>query len=514
MNRPLFDAVVLACWPVEDKLLQELGVSPVTTPIAGSSMLERCIGVLVEHGCGRILVVLGEQASGCRALLGDGTRWGCHIHYRNAGKTAPLARLAVQLAARQESVLIASADCVVTDVLPDAAEWALLQADAGGWTGWARVRSARLRPLFAAAGRAELAEAMLAHADLAHPCRSAPVSSATADDMLEATRLMLARAACPAAISRQASRPGIWLGKGVRVHPSATLVAPLYLGDHCLVRAHAVIGPSALIGQGSVIDRGSAVRDSFVADATYVGEGLELDGCLVAGDRLANLRLGQAQQIHDPALLGATTDRPRRVASPAERLFALLAWLVLWPLARWIAGSGAIASCDSGSPLWRRPGQPLQARPLCMRPARSGIDKGAANGWRTHFVHCFHPGLRDVAARRCVLIGATPRTAAGLAALSATHRQVYTGAAVGLVNETLLLGPDGSCAAMSLVGDILAIQPQAALHQLRLLARYGALLADEMLASRKAAHRQQHAYAAIPQPFTGSSNETENHSQP
>ena len=42
-------------------------------------------------------------------------------------------------------------------------------------------------------------------------------------------------------------RPGVWLGKGAELHPSATIKGPAVIGDNCYV------GPEAHIGEYSVI---------------------------------------------------------------------------------------------------------------------------------------------------------------------------------------------------------------------------------------------------------------------
>ena len=72
MRHSPIDAILLACWPCEDVLLNGLEVDPALLVLADKPMLQRALERLVELHCRNILVVLGGERDEA-ALDGRGT---------------------------------------------------------------------------------------------------------------------------------------------------------------------------------------------------------------------------------------------------------------------------------------------------------------------------------------------------------------------------------------------------------------------------------------------------------
>ena len=75
-GRPL--AILFATWSpgAED---DPLGTQNILLPLLDRPMLQCVVERLVRHGCTTLHVVLGDDPRPVKALLGDGTRWGCRI---------------------------------------------------------------------------------------------------------------------------------------------------------------------------------------------------------------------------------------------------------------------------------------------------------------------------------------------------------------------------------------------------------------------------------------------------
>jgi hypothetical protein len=98
-------------------------------------------------------------------------------------------------------------------------------------------------------------------------------------------------------------RPGVWVDEGVRLHKSARLVAPTYLGRNATVQ------PAALITQFSNLERrcqvgeGSVVANASVLPHTRIGRGIDVSAAVVNGSEFVDLRRNVTVRIQDANLL-------------------------------------------------------------------------------------------------------------------------------------------------------------------------------------------------------------------
>ncbi len=104
-------------------------------------------------------------------------------------------------------------------------------------------------------------------------------------------------------------KPGVWIDDGARIHRSARLVAPAYIGRGTRVRAAALISRFSNLERRCLVDYGTAIEDSSVLPYTHVGRGLDLAHAVVEGSRLVNLSRNVAVTIRDANLIGSTASR-------------------------------------------------------------------------------------------------------------------------------------------------------------------------------------------------------------
>jgi len=85
-------------------------------------------------------------------------------------------------------------------------------------------------------------------------------------------------------------RPGVWLGKGAEVAPSADVRGPAIIGDNCHVGAQVVLGEYCVIGANVRIGDNASFQRTVVHDHAFLGPGVRLDGCVLG--RSCDLRQG------------------------------------------------------------------------------------------------------------------------------------------------------------------------------------------------------------------------------
>jgi len=85
-------------------------------------------------------------------------------------------------------------------------------------------------------------------------------------------------------------RPGVWLGKGSSVEPTAVIDGPAVIGDNCSVGAGVVLGEYTTLGSNVRIAEGAEVRRSVISDNGYLGSAVRVEGAVVG--RSCDLRHG------------------------------------------------------------------------------------------------------------------------------------------------------------------------------------------------------------------------------
>ena len=90
---------------------------------------------------------------------------------------------------------------------------------------------------------------------------------------------------------------GIWVGKGVKISESATLIPPLIIGDETEIRPGAYLRGNVIIGRGCVVGNSTEVKNSIILDSVqiphynYVGDSvLGFHSHLGAGSVCSNLK--------------------------------------------------------------------------------------------------------------------------------------------------------------------------------------------------------------------------------
>lgn len=205
-------------------------------PMLGRPLIQRRIESLADCGERDLLVFVGRQQEAVRTLLGNGERWGATIRYRVLDPGNDPIPTAVATAAHE------GIEKVMDPLVPGGASLQSMEAYEAGFRGAADLVVYRDSVFAALSGKI--------------PAFVPP--------------------------GREVS-PGIWVSYESRIHRTARLHPPVYVGTQADVERDAELGPYAVIEQGALIGRGARIRNSLVLPMTLLGEGLEVDDAVIDG---------------------------------------------------------------------------------------------------------------------------------------------------------------------------------------------------------------------------------------
>lgn len=321
-------------------------------PVVGRPLLAHMITLLARHGITDLIITVHYQAAQIRQYFGDGTEYGVRIRYVTESRpmgTAGSVKAAHE-ALRDEPFLVLSGDALADVDLTafqashrdaaaalsmvlaprsDPREFGVAVLDDTGRVrslvekpGWGDVLSDRVNTGIycvdpqvldrVPAGRsvdwaADVIPGLLADDELVHGYVTdrywQDVGSLPA--YLQAQADLLARRAGPEPDGFEL-RPGIWLGEGVELDPTAHLVAPAYLGPFSRIERHAVIGPDTVIGANTVVRDSARIEHCVLLDSCRIDAGAELRGAIVGRNTqaLRGCRVDEGAVVADDCWLG------------------------------------------------------------------------------------------------------------------------------------------------------------------------------------------------------------------
>lgn len=327
-------------------------------PLFDRPLIEHSIRLMAEHGITEIFITASDAGQDMMSYLGNGTRWGVHIHY--SIESEPLGTAgAVKLLQNQinDTFLVFSGDAITDFDISTALD----QHKASGAVASILISSVEDPADF---GMVQLDNQNRLTRILEKP-RSSEATSNTVSTgiyILEPEALSsipyhqvcgLARETFPRMINNQEPvmgielkgywcdagnlhnyreahfdaltsklnldmpavqvAGGIWVGKDVNVHSSAQLTGPLFLGAGVVVGKDAVIRENTVIGEGTTIGEGSRVSRSVIGSGSSICANSEISNCLVE----ANFTLAESDMLRDRTLLTqARYTAPRPATNP------------------------------------------------------------------------------------------------------------------------------------------------------------------------------------------------------
>jgi len=295
---------------------------------------------LIRQGISKIDIILHHLPEQIEETLGDGKRWGATLTYHLAKNAQyPFASLIPLL--RQGTfgdVILGQGD--LFPILPnktfkDKPKRSLfIFHNRSEWSEWCIIPAATFAKISSTMTLEGLCKELRPKARILQT----PLcfSTRTFDDLYLSNRRMLSQQVSHYLFptTAKAKNSGIWLSRAITLHPSAKIIPPVFIGEHCQINQNVTIGPNVVIEKNCLIDNRSVVENSVICQGSYVGESLEIRQSVVDRKQLINLALNTHVTITDDHIL-SNLQQPTLsnvMGKLFERCLALSCLIVLLPL--------------------------------------------------------------------------------------------------------------------------------------------------------------------------------------
>jgi mannose-1-phosphate guanylyltransferase / phosphomannomutase len=417
--------------------------APCFFPIMGKPIIQHTLEALERKGCREIHIFLYDYADEIERLLGDGERWGVKISYILLKAQKHLLERMHQAPFIADDELFLFGNGLVLPQLPDdlfsSEEMLGLTDEEGRCLQWA------------VTDKATVLRFDLVSQDPISPMerkRQVPMLSVrTGQEYLRSCRLALDKQFEGLIIIGHEVRNGIWLGPGVKVPKTTTLVPPVYIDQQTKLGDHDIIGPYAQLGRGCVVDDESFITESSLFDYSYIGKQLDVKESVIHKNQIYHVPLGTVYAATDDIFLTDTAAAsPLAESAPAapflSRFVALLLYLLFLPVTavtfiycRLSRGYALETIEYVRLPQQQIPEQPLKTVRLSTFKTRQSIKGRLIN----HFLFLFLPGLMGVIRGKARFCGLQPRTAGEVESLTESWRELYLSSSIGLIAEADVL---------------------------------------------------------------------------
>lgn len=428
---------------IEQSQLPHPGKLRSMLPLVDKPALQIAVESLVRLGCNVLHVFLEESPATVREFLGNGERWGLQLTYHYLDEELSLAgnfkRLAIDPA---QACWLGCPERIPQEFINPAETQAFGgetiffhgSQDHPEWSGWGHFSAAFLQTLDTAPTWEGLSQSLSADQRVARQWLDQPYDLTSEQHYLESTVRYLARLT-------QDNAGKTLVARGARIHPTAKITGPVYIGQHARIEADAIIGPNAVIGHDVIIDQSAEIINTVVLPETYVGHGLFLEEAVVAPGTLASIKNQTIIRKIEPHLLSASRSN-RQVGSSRNNMAVKLLRFSLFPLYA-LARIRCRVDAQMPSPQLRvyRSGGAHQFAEIITLPIDASARHSPVHGrgsWSAHFLHTFYPGLTAVAAEEIELFGLELRDVEDIAKLPADWQALYHAHPAGLLNETMI----------------------------------------------------------------------------
>lgn len=456
-------AILITDWIDDSELDSHRETPHILLPLLGKPLLQRAIESLVQGGSNFIHVLLGNNASKVRAFLGKGERWGVTLlyHYRSSDQTlgGELKRLGLQ---HDSYYRLAHADRLPGLVPFDQVEWnrAIVWTEKKSvhWSGWGDFTGAWLTAS-AARSFSMLEQSVLADQKIDKVSSCLRLCVKTKRAVLESAHRLL-----------DEQNGIIQMGKNCRIHPSARIEGPCYVGNFVRIGADVHLGPYSIVEDGSLIDQRCAVGNSLILPDTYVGEDLDVYQAVVAqGSYYSSTHDAELTQLAPTVLAGVSESLAATCQRMSVRMGILLLQLLLWPL----YSIARLLVSDAGQALSVEipivGGGAVKLGVANTRWVPLSIQNGQ---WIGHFAKTFYPGLRYVSRGWLAFVGLELVDISIIRRLPAQAQAMYRGNRAGLINGSLFLREDMEHEQSGFSVDAYAAVQSSTLAKLKLLTAY------------------------------------------
>ncbi|MDE1175191.1 MAG: NDP-sugar synthase [Edaphobacter sp.] len=464
-------------------------------PLGDRPLLQHVVEALVAQKITKIEMIVDHAPEAVEALLGNGDRWGCRFRYHLVSQQEyPYRSLKIIPELKEEPWILIHAlsypfvDNLKADRGKPVVFLGLSENGSGDgspqqqwhWMGAAAFPSGPYAEAMSKLTVQELnrrIDEMAASPDVDAVQVPQWLDASSPEALLKSQTLLLERRLDGMTLSGVEREPGVWVSRNVVVHPTASLVAPVYIGPNTRLNRGVRVGPNAVLEGECIVDTNTSIENSLVTAGSYIGERLELDTAIVDHNLLINVRLGTSVNIMEGFLLGGLKRRSQRswLTSVPQSLIAFCLSILFLPITLLAAIFYGILTQKKLVRISALKHSPNHVTPfdqfklLCF--GEDAWNTPIPAGWSA-FTRQFLPGLMSVIRRDISFVGLPPRSPQEVAALPSEWRDLYLSGPTGLITEASLAMSDPTDETQCYLADAYYSVRRGTLYNLKLAGKY------------------------------------------
>ena len=426
------------------------GTATPLEPLIDRPFVQHVVECLVEHGFKRIDFMLNDRPEQYKKLLGDGERWGADFEFHLVGDNDHIYRRIANLGFDDdESFMIVEADRLQpTKWEPGQSAVFCCRNEQGEteWAGAALVTASQYSQIGSLSNRTSFANSILEFAEETNTKVDvdSPLRCNTFQHLLQSQARVFAKEFPELLRFGREVEEGVWIGRNVALHPSITVNQPVFIGPNCEVESRATIGPNVVLSDSCFVNAKCEVRDSLLLRSTLLGEGLEVENCVVDRNQLLHLTHGVAVSINDDLLIGSTRLRfpgAAELRTVLSRVFAIAGIAFCWPLLLVIASMQKVryGTAFQTDEVVRLNRFTFRDRPTKFKRIRfkTGCHQKPSN--LRHLLYDVLPGMINVARGDMGWFGVSVLSQSDLDSMLPEWQEIYNGCQAGLITESAVM---------------------------------------------------------------------------
>jgi NDP-sugar pyrophosphorylase family protein len=309
--------------------------------IADKPMIFYVIESLVNQGIFHIDMILRDSPFQIEEALADGKRWGAFITYHLAThEEFPFAPMVPALESWSDEKVVLGVGDTLPDFSPaffqenDQEKGIAIMYPVDGWSGWCVTPAKILKSVNKKTSFNEFSSWIQKNA---FKVNAQPLfSTQTFENLLNSNKQAISKLKGNFLLPSTAQHveEGVWLSRGISMHPSAKIEPPVFIGEYCQIHPGVQIGPYAVIENHCIADANSVIQNSLICQNSYVGENLNIQESIIDRNLLINFTHHTAILIREDFILSEINEGSliRVMIHYMSRIAALLMFITLSPI--------------------------------------------------------------------------------------------------------------------------------------------------------------------------------------
>jgi mannose-1-phosphate guanylyltransferase / phosphomannomutase len=316
-------------------------------PVVNKSIVEHLIELLFRHNIKDIILILKHMPYETEKYFGDGSKWGCRISYSLTKEDAgPLSSIR-QIQSRLDDGCLCIPWNVVTnlDISSFIGSHEASSADVSIAEPTKReflIDKKDVYPFIITQQALLILGESPFHDNIEYVLKSLPADTIklnrfsssfdlkiihNLNEYFQVSKHILRGNFNGINIPGKEIKPGVWVGRGVRVHQDAVISSPVLIGDFTHIKRGVFVGKNSIVGKNVILDMDARIKESIIIDNTYIGAHNEIMDSIIRKNSLTNLPCLLDLFIKDNLIIGDLDKNT--ICCRLERFFNLMLAFIL-----------------------------------------------------------------------------------------------------------------------------------------------------------------------------------------